>query len=84
VIFHSTNVFVNLIKVMQRVQDERRKGENDYSTNENLDLSIWVMPLYMIRGLPLVTPLITWTRLIHHARTRPNPITNIFHSPMKD
>jgi len=25
---------------MQRVQDERRKGENDYSTNENLDLSI--------------------------------------------
>jgi hypothetical protein len=40
VIFHSTNVFVNLIKVMQRVQDERRKGANDYSTNENLDLSI--------------------------------------------
>jgi len=32
---------------MQRVQDERRKGENDYSTNKNLDLSIWVMSLYI-------------------------------------
>jgi hypothetical protein len=46
-IFHGTNVFVNLVKVMQRVQDERRKGENDYSTNKNLDLFIWVMSLYI-------------------------------------
>jgi hypothetical protein len=32
VIFHSTNVFVNLIKLMQSVQDERRERENDHST----------------------------------------------------
>ena len=28
VIFHSTNVSVNLVKLMQRVQDERREREN--------------------------------------------------------
>ena len=41
------------------------------------------VPLYMIRGGGY-TPLITWTRPIHYGRTRPNPITNISHSPMKD
>jgi hypothetical protein len=40
VIFQSTKIFINLVKVLQKVQDERRKGENDYSTNKNLYLSI--------------------------------------------
>jgi hypothetical protein len=45
VIFHNTNVFINLVKVIQRVQDGRR--ENYYSTNEKLNLFIWVMSLYI-------------------------------------
>jgi hypothetical protein len=32
VIFRSTNIFVNLVKLMQSVQNKRRERENNHST----------------------------------------------------
>ena len=31
-IFNSINVFLNLVKLMQSIQDEKRERKNDYST----------------------------------------------------
>jgi len=84
-IFHTTNVFINLVKVMQSVQDEMRKWLfNKWKTFSFLyglcPFYIWLKDTVT----SLVTSLITWTRHIHHERIKSNPITNISHSPMKD
>jgi len=82
VIFYSTNVFINLVKLMQRVQDGRKERENYIlSTMKNFLFHIGCLYIYKLRNwlLSLVNHLITWTRLIPHERTRPNPTTNNCH-----
>jgi hypothetical protein len=80
VIIHSTNIFVNLVKLMQRVQDRRREKKELYSFNNGKTFFfIWVMSyIYKLRKrlLPLITFLMTWTRS--------NPITSISHSLIKN
>jgi hypothetical protein len=47
-----------------------------FLTNIKLPFSYGLFPFIynlMKQLLPLVTPLKTWTRLIHHGWTRPNP-----------
>ena len=59
---------------MQRVQDRRKERETYIlSTMKNFFFSYWLCPyMYKLRKwlLPLVTHLITWTRLIPHEQTR--------------
>jgi hypothetical protein len=50
VIFHSANVFVNLVKLMQRVKMREEKKKLCSFNNENLDLHISYVPIYISRG----------------------------------
>ena len=47
VIFHSTNVFVNLVKLMKRVKKREEKRENYVLSIMKSYHSIWVMSLYI-------------------------------------
>jgi len=48
-IFHSTNVFIDLVKLMHRVQDRKRERERTIlSTNENFYFYMgYVLILYI-------------------------------------
>jgi hypothetical protein len=46
VIFKYTNVFVNLVKLMQIVQDERKKRENYILSIMKTYIFIWIMSLH--------------------------------------
>jgi hypothetical protein len=41
------NIFVNIIRLMQRVQDARRERENYILSTMKTYIFIWVMPLYI-------------------------------------
>jgi hypothetical protein len=77
-IIYNTIVFVNLVKLIQKVQDKRKKKLYSLN-NKNLSLHMSYLRIYISRGgdyFFLVTSLNICTRFIIYGLTRPNPLTN--------